>query len=230
MDRRKRKLAFQSNGSYSLGAAVSTVGHIVTSVCTDKLDLDTPQGATVALVGQSGCGKSSIISLLQRFYDPTYGKIMINGRDLRSTNLKKYRSHIGVVTQNPVLFDDTIWGTITYGSPQATREQATRAARRANAHSFIRDFPDGYDTMVGEGGVQLSGGELQRIAIARAIVQKPVSKHRTMPRFRRSSPPSLKFTRLFEGLNQHMVSGHAVGCCEIAMQDFTLLQSTWNTG
>lgn len=139
----------------------------------NHLDLEIEQGQTLALVGSSGCGKSTIVNLLQRFYDPNAGSIVVNGQDLRRLDLEAHRRHIGVVTQDPVLFDDSIWQNIVYGAPHATREDAVRAAKLAHADAFIRSFPQGYDTGVGERGVQLSGGQLQRIAIARAMVQKP---------------------------------------------------------
>eukprot|EP00978_Attheya_sp_CCMP212_P025132 scaffold80393_cov53-Attheya_sp.AAC.4 len=137
------------------------------------LTLDIPAGKTVALVGSSGCGKSTCVGLLQRFYDPLKGNVLIDGVDLRTLNIKTHRRHIGIVTQDPVLFSGTIMSNITYGFPTATREEAVAAAMLANAHSFILSFPDGYDTEVGERGAQLSGGQKQRIAIARAVIKNP---------------------------------------------------------
>lgn len=137
------------------------------------LNLDIPRGETLALVGSSGCGKSTIVNLLQRLYDPSAGSVMVDGTDLRKLDLLRHRRHIGVVTQDPVLFSGSVLENITYGCPGATREQAVQAAQRANADPFIRQFPDGYETAVGERGVQLSGGQRQRIAISRAISRNP---------------------------------------------------------
>mmetsp|Transcript_27837 Transcript_27837/g.36284 ORF Transcript_27837/g.36284 Transcript_27837/m.36284 type:complete len:366 (-) Transcript_27837:1336-2433(-) len=139
----------------------------------EGLNLDIRAGSTVALVGPSGCGKSTVMGLLQRFYDPTVGKVLIDGTDLRSMDIQKYRRHIGTVTQDPVLFSGSILSNITYGIPSATRDEAVKAAKLANAHDFIGLFPDGYDTEVGERGTKLSGGQKQRIAIARAIIKNP---------------------------------------------------------
>ena len=137
------------------------------------LDLDIPAGKTVALVGQSGCGKSTIIGLIQRFYDPASGSVMVNDQNLKNVNLMSHRSKIGVVTQDPVLFTGSIRDNIVYGKENKTDEEVIDAAKLANAHDFIQGFPGGYDTQVGERGVQLSGGQKQRIAIARAIISKP---------------------------------------------------------
>eukprot|EP00980_Cylindrotheca_fusiformis_P031128 scaffold25855_cov132-Cylindrotheca_fusiformis.AAC.1 len=137
------------------------------------LNLTIPSGSTVALVGPSGCGKSTIVGLLQRFYDPTIGRVFIDDRDIRFSDIKEHRKRIGVVTQDPTLFSGTILSNITYGVSGASREQAIEAATRANAHDFISSFPKGYDTEVGERGMQLSGGQKQRIAISRAIIRHP---------------------------------------------------------
>ena len=137
------------------------------------LDLDIPAGKTVALVGHSGCGKSTIMGLLQRFYDPCGGSIIISGQHLKDINLMSLRSRVGVVTQDPVLFTGSIRDNIVYSKESKTEEEIIDAAKLANAHQFIQSFPDGYDTQVGERGVQLSGGQKQRISIARAIISKP---------------------------------------------------------
>lgn len=113
------------------------------------------------------------VNLIQRFYDVDSGRVLIDGIDLRELDLLTHRSHIGVVTQEPSLVSGTLWDNITYGYSDATVEDVHRAARVANAESFILGFPKGYDTTVGERGVQLSGGQKQRIAIARAIVKRP---------------------------------------------------------
>lgn len=137
-----------------------------------NLDFEITQGSHVAIVGPSGGGKSTIGSLLLRFYTPTEGRILIDGQDISALNVKQLRRRIGVVSQEPVLFSGTIADNIAYGKPQATRQEITRAARRANCQ-FISDFPDGLDTHVGARGTQLSGGQKQRIAIARALVKDP---------------------------------------------------------
>ena len=137
-----------------------------------NLDFEIPQGSNVAVVGPSGGGKSTIASLLLRFYTPTQGQIFIDGRDISGLNLKQLRRRVGVVSQEPVLFSGTIAENIAYGRPHASRAEIRRAAKQANCQ-FIGDFPDGLDTHVGARGTQLSGGQKQRIAIARALVKDP---------------------------------------------------------
>lgn len=138
-----------------------------------NLSLTIRPGQTLALVGPSGCGKSTVVGLLQRFYDPTAGAITVNDTNLQAMNLKDYRDHIGVVTQDPALFSGTILSNICYGTAGATLDEAVEAAKMANAHDFITKFPKGYETEVGERGVQLSGGQKQRLAISRAILRNP---------------------------------------------------------
>lgn len=128
-------------------------------------------GETVALVGPSGGGKSTILSLLPRFYDVTAGKVTINGRDIRALKLADLRDRIALVTQEPFLFDDTLAANIAYGRPDATQDQIEAAARAAAAHEFITALPDGYQTRAGEAGLRLSGGQRQRVAIARAFLK-----------------------------------------------------------
>ncbi|MGE5142787.1 MAG: ABC transporter ATP-binding protein [Acidobacteriota bacterium] len=128
-------------------------------------------GQFVALVGPSGGGKSTVLSLIARFYDPTAGVVRIDGVDVRSYTLKSLRRQISFVLQDTILFRAPIWQNIAYGKPEASNEEIVRAARLANAHDFILQTPHGYETMVGERGVSLSGGERQRIAIARAIIR-----------------------------------------------------------
>ena len=128
-------------------------------------------GETAALVGPSGGGKSTILSLLPRFYDVTAGTVSINGHDVRELKLHDLRDHIALVTQEPFLFDDTIAANIAYGRPGATQDQIEAAAHAAAAHDFISALPDGYQTRGGEGGLRLSGGQRQRIAIARAFLK-----------------------------------------------------------
>lgn len=135
--------------------------------------LDVPGGATIALVGPSGSGKTTVTNLVARFYDPTGGTIRLNGVDLRDLRLKSYRKLLGLVSQDVFLFDGTIAENIAYGRPAATDAEIEAAARRANAHEFVVRFPNGYNTLVGERGVRLSGGQAQRLSIARAILADP---------------------------------------------------------
>ncbi|KAL9673102.1 hypothetical protein QQ045_029355 [Rhodiola kirilowii] len=131
-------------------------------------------GRSQALVGASGSGKSSVISLIERFYDPNAGKVMIDGKDIRRMNLKSLRLKIGLVQQEPVLFATTIFENIAYGKEdEVTEAEVIEAARAANVHGFVSALPNGYQTQVGERGVQLSGGQKQRIAIARAVLKNP---------------------------------------------------------
>jgi subfamily B ATP-binding cassette protein MsbA len=125
----------------------------------------------VALVGRSGAGKTTLVNLLPRFYDVTGGAILVDGRDIRDVTLASLRAQIGIVTQEVVLFDDSIAGNIAYGTPGASMDQIEAAARAANAHDFIAAQPEGYQTMIGERGQRLSGGQRQRLAIARALLK-----------------------------------------------------------
>jgi subfamily B ATP-binding cassette protein MsbA len=128
-------------------------------------------GQMVAIVGRSGAGKTTLVNLLPRFYDITAGSILIDGVDIRRVTVASLRTQIGIVTQETVLFDDTIARNIAYGSADATLEAVHAAARAANAHDFIAALPRGYETMIGERGQRLSGGQRQRIAIARALLK-----------------------------------------------------------
>ncbi|KAL6518919.1 ABC transporter B member 19 [Orobanche hederae] len=130
-------------------------------------------GQSQALVGASGSGKSSVIALIERFYDPIGGKVMIDGKDIRRLNLKSLRLKIGLVQQEPALFAASIFDNIAYGKDGATEAEVVEAARAANVHTFVSGLPEGYETPVGERGVQLSGGQKQRIAIARAVLKDP---------------------------------------------------------
>ncbi|HID50933.1 MAG TPA: ABC transporter ATP-binding protein [Anaerolineae bacterium] len=130
-------------------------------------------GETIALIGPTGSGKSTVTSLIPRFYDVSDGRILIDGYDVRDLEIRSLRQHIGIVLQSPFLFSQTIAENIAYGRPQASYEEIVAAAKAAHAHEFIVGFPDGYDTAVGERGVTLSGGQKQRVAIARALLTDP---------------------------------------------------------
>ncbi len=138
-----------------------------------KVDLKVPAGAYYALVGSSGAGKTTLCSLIPRFYDVTSGSIKIDGEDVRDVTLKSLRSNIGIVQQDVYLFSGTIYENILYGRPDATREEVIEAAKNANAHEFIMAMPDGYDTDIGQRGVKLSGGQKQRLSIARVFLKNP---------------------------------------------------------
>ncbi|CAG9128715.1 unnamed protein product [Plutella xylostella] len=137
------------------------------------LSISIPKNKTIALVGSSGCGKSTVLQLIQRLYDPESGTVLASGHDLKQMNVKHLRTHIAVVGQEPVLFAGSIRDNIRLSNPSCTDEEIVVAAKQAYCHSFIRNLPDGYDTMIGERGAQLSGGQKQRIAIARALVRRP---------------------------------------------------------
>ncbi|KAJ7526699.1 hypothetical protein O6H91_16G018900 [Diphasiastrum complanatum] len=137
------------------------------------LSLKVHAGRSLALVGTSGSGKSSVISLIARFYDPLRGKVMVDGKDIKRLKLRSLRRHIGLVQQEPALFATTIYNNILYGKDGATEAEIVEAAKAANAHNFISALPSGYQTEVGERGVQLSGGQKQRVAIARAVLKDP---------------------------------------------------------
>ncbi len=136
------------------------------------VSFDLPKGKTIALVGSSGGGKSTIADLIPRFYDPTEGQILIDGIDLRDCTTASLRAQMGIVTQESILFNDTIFNNIAFGSG-ATPMQVEEAASIANAHDFIMAQPQGYQTVIGDRGGKLSGGQRQRISIARAILKNP---------------------------------------------------------
>ncbi len=138
-----------------------------------NVSLTIPHGKTIALVGPSGAGKTTLLNLLPRFYDPTTGRILIDNTDLREVTLRSLRQQMALVTQDAILFNDTIGNNIRYGSMDTTQDQMFEAAKRAYAHDFILHQPHGYDTVVGDKGVKLSGGQKQRLAIARAILKNP---------------------------------------------------------
>jgi ATP-binding cassette, subfamily B, bacterial len=146
-------------------------GYTPEQVVLKDLSLAIEPGQVVALVGETGGGKTSIVNLMARFYDPTSGVVKIDGQDVRTFTIKSLREQISFVLQDALLFRAPIWQNIAYGRPEARRPEIVRAAEQANADEFIRDMAEGYDTMVGERGVSLSGGQRQRIAIARAMIR-----------------------------------------------------------
>ncbi|MCG8455275.1 MAG: ABC transporter ATP-binding protein/permease, partial [Holophagales bacterium] len=137
------------------------------------ISFDAPAGSTTALVGSSGSGKSTTIGLVMAFHSPKSGRILVDGKDLADLRLHDYRSHLGIVLQDNFLFDGTVAENIAYGNPYSDREAVEEAGRIAHVDDFVKDFPEGYDTVVGERGVKVSGGQRQRIAIARAILADP---------------------------------------------------------
>jgi len=137
------------------------------------IDLDVEPGRTVALVGPTASGKTSLVKLLARLYDPSEGSVLVDGADIRDVDLASLRSEIAFVADDSFLFSDTVAGNIAYAHPHATQEQIELAARRAQAEGFIHELPDGYETVVGERGLTLSGGQRQRVAIARALLAEP---------------------------------------------------------
>jgi ATP-binding cassette subfamily B protein len=139
----------------------------------EEVNLTVEAGETVAILGATGSGKTTLIHLIPRFYDPTEGRILINGQDIRNVNQDSLLAAIGIVPQDTILFSGTVGDNIRYGSPDASNEQVFAAARAAQAHEFILGLETGYDTHVEERGVNLSGGQKQRIAIARALLIRP---------------------------------------------------------
>ncbi len=137
------------------------------------VSFEVPVGQMVAIVGLSGAGKTTLVNLIPRFYDVTGGAILVDGVDVRDVTIASLRAQIGMVTQDTVLFDDTVAANISYGSPGASRERIEAAARAAHAHEFVAALPEGYETRIGERGQRLSGGQRQRLAIARALLKDP---------------------------------------------------------
>jgi ABC-type multidrug transport system fused ATPase/permease subunit len=137
------------------------------------LDLLVEAGQTVAVVGPNGSGKSTLVNLIPRFYDPDSGQICFDGQDIHQATLASLRDQISMVTQNVITFNDTIANNIAYGKPGASHDEVVAAAKRAFAHEFIEPLPEGYDTFIGENSAGFSGGQLQRIVIARAILKNP---------------------------------------------------------
>jgi len=138
-----------------------------------NINFEIPKGKSVALVGQSGSGKSTIANLLPRFYDIEEGEITLDSVNIKDTTLKNLRSLMGVVTQEAILFNDTVSNNISFGIENSTPAKIEEAAKIANAHDFILQLPQGYDTNIGDGGGKLSGGQKQRISIARAVLKNP---------------------------------------------------------
>lgn len=139
----------------------------------NNINLTIPTGKVIAIVGPSGAGKTTLFELLQRFYDPQQGSILFNNADITQLKLSDLRKTMGTVPQSPILFSSNVWHNIRYGKPEATEAEVINAAKRAHAHEFIEQLPEGYDSFLGEQGVRLSGGQKQRIALARAILKDP---------------------------------------------------------
>jgi ATP-binding cassette, subfamily B, bacterial MsbA len=171
----------QETGTLKLSVICREIEFQNVSLCYDhqtvpaltNINLSIKTGEVVALVGSSGSGKTTLVSLLPRFYEPTAGQILLDGTPLKAYTLHSLRTHIGMVSQDIVLFDDTVRNNIAFGLTGASHEDVERAATLAYAHDFILRLPEGYDTVIGERGVKLSGGERQRLAIARAILRDP---------------------------------------------------------
>lgn len=159
----------RANGALSLQKV--SFGYISGKPVLEDINLEIEAGRTIALVGPSGSGKSTLVHLLPRFYDQTAGLIELDGVSIKEFELNNLRSHFALVSQNVMLFNDTIRANIAYGRDDVTEEQIIEAAKQASAYEFIQDLPEGFDTLVGDNGVRLSGGQRQRIAIARAIIK-----------------------------------------------------------
>jgi subfamily B ATP-binding cassette protein MsbA len=170
------------------------------------IDLSIRRGEVVAIVGPSGAGKSTLLDLLPRFYDPTGGRVTIDGHDLREVDTASLRRLLGIVTQETILFNDTVRNNIAYGLDGADDQAVIDAAKAANAHDFISAMPDGYDTQIGERGVMLSGGERQRIAIARAILKNPP----ILILDEATSSLDTESERLVQGAIEHLLRGRTV--------------------
>jgi ABC-type transport system involved in Fe-S cluster assembly fused permease/ATPase subunit len=173
-----------------------------------QLSFDIPAGQTLAVVGASGAGKSTLARLLFRFYDVSQGRITFNGEDIRQLTQDSLRAHIGIVPQDTVLFNDTIYYNIAYGRQGASREEVLEAARSARIHDFVMSLPDGYETQVGERGLKLSGGEKQRVAIARTLLK---------------NPPVLIFDEATSALDSHTEKAIQQELSEIAANRTTLI-------
>jgi ATP-binding cassette subfamily B protein len=177
-DARPLRDAFGMSGAGSAGPAGAVTFENVESGYAGRpvlrgVSLQVPTGCTVALVGHTGCGKTTLTGLIPRFYDVSAGRVLVDGQDVRDLQIADLRSHIGIVTQDPFLFSTSIAENIRFGKPDATDEEVRAAARAAQADQFIEALPDGYETVIGERGFTLSGGQRQRIAIARALAMDP---------------------------------------------------------
>ena len=150
-----------------------TFGYLPEASVLQDVSFEAAPGQVIGIFGMTGAGKSSLLSLIPRFYDPQRGRIVADGRDLRDLDLDAYRRQIGIVYQESFLFSNTVAANIAFGNPHATQEQIERAARTASAHEFILELPHGYETVLGESGVDLSGGQRQRLALARALLLQP---------------------------------------------------------
>src|SRR5690606_10073408 len=139
----------------------------------EEISLRVEAGECIGILGRAGSGKSTLLSLIARFYDPTRGRILMDGVDVRDFALDALRRQVGIVFQETLLFRDTVANNIAFGNPEATREQIEAAARQAGADAFVRELPQGYDTLLDEGASNLSGGQRQRLAIARALLIEP---------------------------------------------------------
>ncbi len=139
----------------------------------DGVDLEIRAGETIALTGENGSGKSTIVHLLMRFADPDEGRVLIDGTDIRAVSIASLRGQIGLVAQHVLLLNGTVRENIAYGCPDAAEAEIERAARAAQADEFIRRLPQGYDTLIGDQGIRLSGGQRQRISLARALLKNP---------------------------------------------------------
>ena len=171
-----------------------------------NVNLETRAGEVVAIVGSSGAGKTTLVNLIPRFFDVTSGAIKIDGHDIRDVTLASLRAQIGVVTQETILFNDTVRNNVAYGQPHVTEEAVIEAAKAALAHDFILRLPEGYDTMIGERGLRLSGGERQRIAIARALLKNaPI-----LILDEATSSLDTESEALVQGALQNLISGRTV--------------------
>jgi ATP-binding cassette subfamily B protein len=174
----------------------------------EGVSFEIPAGKKVAVVGQSGAGKSTLSRLLFRFYDVNQGSILIDGQDLREVTQRSLREAIGIVPQDTVLFNDTIYYNIAYGRPTASREEVVAAAGAAHILDFIQSLPEGFDTRVGERGLKLSGGEKQRVAIARTLLK---------------NPPILVFDEATSALDSHSEKAIQAELAQIARHHTTLV-------